>query len=254
MSERARLLSRIEAALAADDFPRSLDALADIEPKKRLKPLFSALLAKESRLRWHAVTALGAAGAELAAREPEAARDFWRSLMWRLNEESGAIGWGIPEVMGEILARAPTLAGDYARILIAYVRDLPGAATAYLDHPLLRRGVWWAIARLAAARPDLARESLDVLPAALAASDPATRGLACLTLARLGPPIAPALAARLADLAGDAATFELYREERVAEVSVAVLAQWALEEGKKAASDGPGHDVPGSLGGETAGN
>ena len=141
MTERALVRSRIEAALADADFPRSLEALADIEPPKRLGPLFSALLGREPLTRWRAVVALGDVAAALAVTSPERARDFWRNLMWRVNEESGTIGWGIPEVMGETLARCPSLADDYARILIGYVRDLPGQSS-YLDHaPPAARGL-----------------------------------------------------------------------------------------------------------------
>jgi len=227
MSERARLTVRIAAALAAPDFPRSLEDLADIPPKKRLRPLFVALLAREGLVRWPAVTALGAAGADLAEADPEQGRDFWRNLMWRLNEESGTMGWGVPEVMGETLARSPVLAEACSRLLFAYVRDLPGPASAALDHPALRRGVWWGIARLAAIRPDVARPARELLPEALAAPDPATRGLACLVLSRLGPP-AEALAGQLAALAADRAAFELYWEERLAMTTVAALAEKAV--------------------------
>jgi HEAT repeat protein len=225
---RAEVRTRIAAALDAADFPRSLEALGDIEPKKRLQPLFSALLGREALTRWHAVVALGATAAELAATRPETARDFWRNLMWRVNEESGTIGWGIPEVMGETLARAPALANDYHRILCSYVRDLPGDCT-YIDHAPLRRGVWWALARLAEARPELASPALPDLAAALADPDPAARGLACLALARLTPPLEAAVRDRLETLANDETPFDLYRDHRLAEVTVAALAREALD-------------------------
>lgn len=231
MSERPRGAARIRAALTAPDFPHSLNELADIAPKKRLRSLFTALLDREELVRWHAVTALGAAGAAVAAADPEQGRDFWRNLMWRLNDESGAIGWGIPEVMGETLARSPVLAEAFARLLFAYVRELPGGGgSAALDHPELRRGVWWGIARLAAARPALVRPVPDLLPQALDSPDAASRGLACLALSQLGP--APAsLADRLAVLTADRATFSLYWRERLAEATVAAMAERAVGRG-----------------------
>jgi len=39
-----------------------------------------------------------------------------RRLMWNLNDESGGIGWGNPEAMGEILACHEALANEYAPI------------------------------------------------------------------------------------------------------------------------------------------
>lgn len=225
--ERARVKARIAAALGAVDFPRALGELADIAPKKRLMPLFSALLDRDAHIRWRAVAALGAAGAELAATRPDEARDFWRNLMWRLNEESGTIGWGIPEVMGETLARSPSLADDYHRILISYVQDGPGDST-FIDHEPLRRGVWWGLARLAEARPDLATAALPDLTAALADPDPTARGLACLALSRLPGPLDQAVLERLDALTSDEAPFELYRDDRLIAATVATLAREAL--------------------------
>lgn len=227
MSHRTHDRDRIAAALAAEDFEAAWAGLCDIEPKRRLAPLYSALLAPEPRTRWRAAVAMGAVAAELAATRPEEARDLMRNCMWRLNEESGTVGWGIPEVMGEALARSPLLAEAYHRILIAYVRDLPGQSS-YLDHAPLRRGVWWAVARLAEVRPELARQGQDVLTGALADPDPTARGLACLALARLGPPAAPGLAERLGELARDPAGLEVFADDRLETTTVAALAAKAL--------------------------
>ncbi|MGD9608435.1 MAG: DVU0298 family protein [Desulfovibrionaceae bacterium] len=228
MHEREQVRSRIEQALDAADFPQALAAVGDIAPKKRLAPLFSALLAPEPLRRWRAAVALGAAAADLAEAAPESARDLWRNLMWRLNEESGTIGWGIPEVMGEALARSPFLADAYHRILFGYVRELPGDST-FIDHEPLRRGVWWAIARLAAARPVLVRrEALDVLYGALTDPDPTARGLACLALSRLGRPANSDIATRLTGLVGDRAELTLFADDRLRETTVGALAGAAL--------------------------
>jgi hypothetical protein len=228
MAAREQVRSRIEAVLSAADFPEALAGLTDIEPKKRLAPLFSALLAPAPHTRWRAVVALGSAVAELAAGEPEAARDLWRNLMWRLNEESGTIGWGVPEVMGEALARSPLLADAYHRILIGYVRELPGDST-YIDHAPLRQGVWWALARLAAARPELVRrEALDVLYGALTDPDPVARGLTCLALSRLGRPANPDIATRLTALVGDRTALTVFDDDQLRQTTVGALAGAAL--------------------------
>lgn len=231
VEERAALTARIKAALALPAATAMLVALTDIPAKKRLKPLFSALLAPEALVRWRAVVALGATVATVAAAQPEEGRELWRSLMWRLNEESGTIGWGIPEVMGETLARSPALADDYARLLVALVRDLPGAATAYLDHPGLRLGAWWGIARLAEARPDLAGSAVEAVPAALAEAEPGIRGLACVALTRIGTAPAPALAERLTALREDTAVFLLYADDRLTDQRVGDWARRALDGG-----------------------
>ena len=46
-----------------------------------------------------------------------------RRLIWSLNDESGGIGWGAPEAMGEILARSEKLSCEFYCILLAYIRE-----------------------------------------------------------------------------------------------------------------------------------
>ncbi|MEA4858546.1 MAG: DVU0298 family protein [Solidesulfovibrio sp.] len=227
MPSRRQLLGEMRQALAGDDRAAALATLSAIPAKTRLGPLFSLLLDKEPLLRWRAVTTFGAAMADIADARLEDARDVWRNLMWRVNEESGNIAWGIPECMGETLARCPVLARDYHRILLSYVQDLPGDCT-FIDHPPLRRGAWWAIARLAEAAPQLCKPALPELTTALADCDPAARGLACLAVARIRPQPARGLLEALARLAADAAAFDVYDGWNLAAATVAEVAARAL--------------------------
>ncbi len=213
--------------MAAPDFGRALEELSAVPAKERIGPLFSALLDKEALVRWHAVTAFGAAAAELAEARLEEARDLWRVLMFRVNEESGNIAWGVPEAMGEILARSPRLADDYHRIFLSYVQDLDTDCT-FIDHAPLRRGAWWGIARLAEARPDLARLALPELRQALSDCDAEARGLACLALARIRPELDAGLLSRLEALTGDPYSFDLYRDLALVPATVGGLAREAL--------------------------
>jgi len=70
--------------------------------------------------------------------------------MWSLNDESGGIGWGAPEAMGEIMARHEGFAKEYSAILGSYIREDGN----FLEHPALQRGVIWGIGRLAQKRPN----------------------------------------------------------------------------------------------------
>lgn len=81
-------------------------------------PLFSFLLLGPQTMH-RAAVALGLTTARLAEREPEAARNIIRRFMWHMNEESGNIGWGIPEAFGESLAASPLLAKDFHRVLVS---------------------------------------------------------------------------------------------------------------------------------------
>jgi hypothetical protein len=142
-------------------------------------PLFAFLAAGETA-RWRAVAALGRIAAHRLAAGidgPDDVRDIVRRLMWRLNEDSGNLGWGGAEAMGEILAASPELAAEYGRILLSYVRDT-GRADNYLEHPPLRRGAYWGIARLAAVHPPLRAEALSLLLAGFADEDSPCRATA----------------------------------------------------------------------------
>ena len=55
---------------------------------------------------------MGAVVAHLAEKDMESARVVMRRLMCSLNDESGGIGWGAPEAMGEIIASHEGLASE----------------------------------------------------------------------------------------------------------------------------------------------
>jgi hypothetical protein len=110
----------LREGLAADGWREALRALDGLPARKLPAPLFSLLLDREELVRWRAVTAFGRAVARLAEGRAqgeglEAARNILRQCMWRMNEESGGLGWGIPEAMGETLARQERLAGESCR-------------------------------------------------------------------------------------------------------------------------------------------
>ena len=117
-------------------------------------------LLNRAECRWQAAYGLGLCLPLMASGGMEPARVFMRRLMWSLNEESGNLGWGIPEAMGCILAASPALADEYARIFISYGYET-GKDDNFLDHGPLRRGVYWGIGRLAQAS---SRHTLPALP------------------------------------------------------------------------------------------
>lgn len=127
-------------------------------------PLLS-FLSSGGRSMWRAVHILGEVSCALMERGPEgpnSCRELVRQFMWRLNEDSGNLGWGSVEALGEILARNPELAASHGRILLSYLRDT-GHADNYLDHGPLRQGAYWAAARLAAANAAFREETWPLL-------------------------------------------------------------------------------------------
>ena len=212
---------RIRKLLVQDDFSAGIDALARIPGRRAVNPLFSFFYSKEELLRWRAVLAMGAVVSRLADQDMESARVVMRRLMWNLNDESGGIGWGSPEAMGEIAARHLRLADEFAGILISYI-DPRGN---YLEHELLQRGVLWGIGRLAHARPAHAAAAAAHLPVFFESPDPCLRGTAIWAVGPiLSADARPLVAARL----DDDASLRLYRKMRMTVTTVAELAEAAL--------------------------
>ena len=160
--------------LSHKDFEKSLEKICQLPARKVVNPLFSFFYNSDELIRWRAVAAMGAVVSNLADHDMESARVIMRRLIWNLNDESGGIGWGSPEAMGEIMARHERLAGEYHKILISYI--MPDGN--YLEHEILQRGVLWGIGRLAHARPHLVKKFADLLCPYMESPDPILRGLA----------------------------------------------------------------------------
>jgi hypothetical protein len=194
-------------------------------PRRVISPLIACLFHGDERIRWHAVSALGAVTAKLAETNPEAARTVIRRLMWSLNDESGSIGWGAPEALAEIMAVHGEFAGEYGHILVAYMR--PDGC--YLELSALQRGLMWGLGRLAGTRPDILRgydASLYLQPY-LDSEDPEVRGLAARALGLLK---VTAAKERIEALKKDTAKFSLYNHGVLTHVTVGSLAGSALKE------------------------
>ena len=160
--------------LIRDDFLNSLSQLSRLPGRQVINPLFSFLYHADEIVRWHAVSAMGVVTAKLADKNMESARIIMRRLIWNLNDESGGIGWGSPETMGDIMARSDLMAREYSNILISYV--LPHGN--FLEHGILQRGLLWGLYRLGKADPGLMHSAAPFVRPFLASGDPFHRGLA----------------------------------------------------------------------------
>ncbi len=200
--------------LAAEDFNQSLETFCRLSARRVINPLFSFLCSTESHIRWRAITATGAVVANLAKEDMESARVVMRRILWNLNDESGTIGWGLPEAMGEIMAQHEGLAREYANILISYIRQDGN----FMEHEPLQRGVLWGLGRLAQTRPELLNDAISYLHQFLGSEDATIRGLAAWTMGLLGVGQADS---GLERLLGDEAEVRLYLngKERVCRVS-----------------------------------
>ncbi len=125
--------------------------LNSYEDHRLLNPLIIALCHNIERVRWHAVCCLGRFVPAIAERDIEAGRIVMRRFLWSLNDESGGIGWGVPESMAEIMCNSQPLRKEYLHMLISYMREDGEALFQdgnYLELPLLQRGLLWGIGRL----------------------------------------------------------------------------------------------------------
>lgn len=212
--------------LPLNDWRERLEPYLEQPPRKVLGPLFSLLLAPEPLLKWRAVSAFGVTVARLAEQDLESARVVMRRLMWNLNEESGAIGWGAPESMGESMARCPRLAVEFNRILISFAQEPTSGDGNYLDHEPLRRGVYWGMARLAEKQPDLVQRGRATFLELLRDEDAGKRAMGLWGLGSVGNGPEVASAVRL--LVDDHHVVVLYRNEQLREYGVNDLAREAL--------------------------
>lgn len=224
-SDSSRTLRRkISTILRAADWDKQWNAFKTEYPSLKLvSPLFSALFSLQEEEHWHAVTCMGDVVCDLAAQHMESARIVMRRLMWSLNDESGGIGWGAPEAMGEITARHNDLAYEYRRILISFVLPSHGPDN-YLEYAPLRQGAYWGVARLARSHPQLVHPYQRDLERALDREhDPKMQLLICLGLAHCAsPPLASA--AKLRTLAAQSQPARIYWEETFQDLD---LAAWA---------------------------
>jgi len=175
-------------------------------------------------LKWRAVTAIGILVAGLADSEMESARVIMRRLMWHLNDESGGIGWGVPEAMGEIMARSAGLAREFNHILVSYARPDGN----FLEHSILQRGVLWGIGRLAhAGNADLSADVPTLLYPFIQSSDHYHRGLSAWAVAAFDD---DAAVEYLAACMNDQRALTLYHDQCLQVYTVAQVAQMTLQQ------------------------
>jgi hypothetical protein len=136
------------------DFEKNLRDIHKFPPFQLVNALFPFLYSTDKTLKERTITSLGEVVSKMAEADLESARNIMRRLMLSLIEESGGIGWGAPEAMGEIMARSEKMAEEYHKILISYT---PGGGN-YLDFEDLQKDVIAGLKRLSMVRPELVKE------------------------------------------------------------------------------------------------
>jgi hypothetical protein len=191
--------------LQLSDLESCVEQISRFPFRQVVNPLFSFLYSLEEPIKWRTVSVMGAVIARSAEENMESARVVMRRFIWNLNDESGGIGWGSPESMGEAMALNRALADQYAAILLSYINPDGN----YLEHEDLQPGVLWGIGRLAHARPGHARDALPFLQPYLESDRPVLRGMAAWVAGALP---SDQTISFLDPLKSDTALLTLYRE------------------------------------------
>lgn len=152
--------------------------LEDATPLLSLVNPLVAILPEGGDTTERAALTLGRVLSRLYEQSPEEAKNVVRRFLWHMNEESGNIGWGIPDAFGQTLAQSRPLADLYHKVLFSYILNKEGDST-WCDYAPLRRSCYRAVDTLLRTRSDLIPAALPTLrSAANTDPDPACRSLA----------------------------------------------------------------------------
>ncbi|NOX32229.1 MAG: hypothetical protein GXP56_00615 [Deltaproteobacteria bacterium] len=157
----------------------ALAMLAQIPDEQMAGHLFSHFYHQDELVKFRSIAAMGVLVSRMGKKNMEQARVVLRRIMWNLNDESGGIGWGSPEAMGEILSQSQELALEFKSILFSYL-DPKGN---YLEHDALQRGLIWGAGTYLKSFPnDLNKKTQGLLFSFLHSSDPVKIGYAVRAL------------------------------------------------------------------------
>lgn len=227
---RLQAKNQIISLLRSGDLTTILGELPSLSEKHLLGGLFSCLCHREELVRWHAVSGFGLVVPAIAASDMEAARTVMRRFLWMLNDESGGIGWGIPEAMAEVMFHSRPLAAEYLHMLVSYTMDDGPELFQdgnFLEQELLQAGVLWGLCRVAQAyRDELLGLRLNRnMEVYLSSRNSAVKGMACRLIGLLSLSEYGALITAACD---DPRPVRIYHEGTFLDQTVAELAESAL--------------------------
>ena len=173
-----KIKKQVGQILLSENREDAFDQLRQIPEQVLAGPLFSHFYSLDDLIRFRSSTAMGDLTQRLVKKKIEKARIILRRLMWNLNDESGGIGWGSVEAMGEILNRNKTLAKEYGKILFSYI-DPQGN---FLEHEMLQRGSLWGVGTYLETYTNPNKAVIETLLPFLDSNDPVKRGYAVRAL------------------------------------------------------------------------
>jgi len=146
------------------------------------KAIQAFLYESDDRLRWPAIESIAMVLREWWYEgDRDKVKEYIRRLLWQLNEESGSMGWSVPEVIAEAIVKVPELSEPYGKMMVSSALE----ATPLLNSTL------WAIGRLGRPVVEAVRLCQDMFLAAFDSRDSGTLGLAARASGETG--FSPAL-------------------------------------------------------------
>lgn len=231
MMNRLQFKKHVINLLRFEDLATIYDEISSLPRKNTINTLFSCLCHSHELVRWHAVSSFGSVVPAMAVDDMEKARTVMRRFLWMLNDESGGIGWGVPEAMAEVMFHSRPLADEYLHMLVSYTMDDGPELFQdgnFLELELLQEGVLWGLCRVAPLyETELTGLGLDDNIEVYLLSENATvKGLACRLAGLL---ILTKYQSLLEPAREDHRSVRIYQRGAFLDSSVAELAESAIQ-------------------------
>ena len=188
---------------------------------KLLRRIMARLYSTDPHIKWKAVAAMGVAAGE-GGLSLDKVQERIKRFLWAMSDESGAVPYGIPEALGEVLASRPELLERYQPILVSYLVHEELVQTG----PILA-GAIWALGRTGGLDAEEAQRALPGFRSALESGEPDVCGAALWTLGRLD--LVAELEHEIRRLTGDSGQVCLLIDGAITETTVGDLARRALD-------------------------
>ncbi len=182
--------------------------------RKIITILISLSYDKKDVISWRAIEVIGLITGEVSKTKPDSVRNTVGRLLWMIRDESGGIGWSVPEILGEIVRNNRELCADIAPIIASFHEEI-----------MLKTGVMRAISRMGKVNDEHVEYALPIVMSYLAAPNPTLRGYAALACGELGTSEA---VYALKKLTSDHGLIPYYEDGELREKSVGEIAAEAI--------------------------
>jgi HEAT repeat protein len=181
---------------------------------KIINILISLSYDKKQYISWRAIEAIGLISKEIAESDTETVRNIVGRLLWMIRDESGGIGWSVPETLGEIVRNNPHLCADIAPIIVSFHEEI-----------MLTPGVLWAVGRIGKINDETVGYAIPIILPYLQSADHTLRGFAAFALGRVG---AIGAVPKLEQMKSDSNAVTFYEDGTLHQKTVGAFAEEAL--------------------------